>query len=79
MRYDRPFDDGGSEAGTPIRERLFTPRGAVILTIAIAALVYLMLAGPSLQFRWFLFAVLLLCPLLHVFMHRGHGGRGGHH
>jgi hypothetical protein len=23
------------------------------------------------------FLILLLCPLLHVFMHRGHGGHGG--
>lgn len=23
------------------------------------------------------YVVLLLCPLLHVFMHRGHGGHGG--
>lgn len=22
--------------------------------------------------------ILLLCPLMHVFMHGGHGGRGGH-
>jgi hypothetical protein len=22
--------------------------------------------------------LLLLCPLLHFFMHRGHGGHGGH-
>jgi hypothetical protein len=21
---------------------------------------------------------LLLCPLMHIFMHRGHGGHGGH-
>jgi hypothetical protein len=24
------------------------------------------------------FLVMLLCPLMHVFMHRGHGGHGGH-
>jgi len=23
-------------------------------------------------------ALLLLCPILHLFMHRGHGGHGGH-
>jgi len=23
-------------------------------------------------------ALLLLCPLLHLFLHRGHGGHGGH-
>lgn len=24
------------------------------------------------------FLLLLACPLLHLFMHRGHGGKGGH-
>ena len=28
--------------------------------------------------RWLPLAILLLCPLMHVFMHRGHGGHGGH-
>ena len=28
--------------------------------------------------RWLPLAILLLCPLLHVFMHKGHGGHGGH-
>jgi hypothetical protein len=23
--------------------------------------------------------IVLLCPLMHVFMHRGHGGHGGSH
>jgi hypothetical protein len=23
--------------------------------------------------------LLLLCPIVHLFMHRGHGGHGGHH
>lgn len=24
------------------------------------------------------YLILLLCPLMHVFLHRGHGGHGGH-
>ncbi|MBA0380562.1 DUF2933 domain-containing protein [Stenotrophomonas maltophilia] len=28
--------------------------------------------------RWLPLAILLLCPLMHVFMHKGHGGHGGH-
>lgn len=24
------------------------------------------------------YAIFLLCPILHLFMHRGHGGHGGH-
>jgi hypothetical protein len=25
------------------------------------------------------YLIFLLCPLSHLFMHRGHGGHGGHH
>ncbi|HEL4110275.1 TPA: DUF2933 domain-containing protein [Stenotrophomonas maltophilia] len=28
--------------------------------------------------RWLPLAILFLCPLMHVFMHKGHGGHGGH-
>ena len=28
--------------------------------------------------RWLPLAFLLLCPLMHVFMHKGHGSHGGH-
>lgn len=27
--------------------------------------------------QWWPYALLLLCPLMHVFMHKGHGGHGG--
>jgi hypothetical protein len=25
------------------------------------------------------YVLLLVCPVVHMFMHRGHGGHGGHH
>lgn len=28
--------------------------------------------------QWWPYAILLLCPLMHVFMHGGHGRPGGH-
>ena len=28
--------------------------------------------------RWLPLAFLLLCPFMHMFMHKGHGGHGGH-
>lgn len=28
--------------------------------------------------QWWPYALLLACPLMHVFMHKGHGGHGGH-
>ena len=27
-------------------------------------------------FRWLPLAILLLCPFMHMFMHKGHGGHG---
>ena len=44
----------------------------------IAAVLYFLLAEHRAQFRMALpYLILLLCPLLHVFMHGGHG-HGGH-
>ena len=53
--------------------------------------VYLVLIAVSLSGGYFLwdryqeqlyrflpYLVLLLCPLMHFFMHRGHGGQGNH-
>ena len=28
--------------------------------------------------NWLLVALLVACPLMHIFMHGGHGGHGGH-
>lgn len=27
--------------------------------------------------QWWPYALLLACPLMHIFMHKGHGGHGG--
>lgn len=45
----------------------------------IAAVLYFLLAEHRAHFIMALpFLILLLCPLMHVFMHGGHGGHGGH-
>ena len=57
------------------------PRRWVFWTFLALAVFYLgvehraHLAGTL---RWLPLAILLLCPLMHVFMHKGHGGHGGH-
>ena len=57
------------------------PRRWVFWTFLALAVFYLgvehraLLAGTL---RWLPLAILLLCPLMHVFMHKGHGGHGGH-
>ncbi len=55
------------------------PRRWVFWTFLALAVFYLgvehraHLAGAL---RWLPLAILLLCPLMHVFMHKGHGGHG---
>ena len=57
------------------------PRRWVFWTFLALAVFYLgvehraHLAGTL---RWLPLAILLLCPLMHVFMHKGHGSHGGH-
>lgn len=53
-----------------------TPNGlAAIVLIAIAGY-YLLAEHQAHVFAALPWLVLLLCPLMHVFMHRGHGGHG---
>ena len=49
---------------------------ALCVTVAIAAL-YLMTEHRAHLWEWLPYAVLLLCPLMHLFMHGGHS-HGGH-
>lgn len=50
---------------------------AVLVFFAIAAF-FLLTEHRAHVFGPLLFLLLLACPLLHFFMHRGHGGKGGH-
>jgi hypothetical protein len=52
--------------------------GALTITIGVAGLAYLIVVQPAVLVTLLPFSVLLLCPLMHVFMHRGHGGHGAH-
>ena len=46
----------------------------------IAAVLYFLLAEHRAHFIYALpFLILLLCPVMHIFMHRGHDGHAGHH
>jgi len=57
---------------------LRTPAGwALIAFLAIGGF-YLATEHTAHLFGLLPYALLLACPLMHVFMHRGHGGHGGH-
>ena len=57
-----------------------TPNGLAALAL-VGAVVYFLLAEHRAHFIYALpFLILLLCPVMHIFMHKGHGhgGHGGH-
>jgi hypothetical protein len=57
---------------------LFRSRAGFALAAFIAiALFFLITEHTAHVFGLLPFALLLLCPLLHLFMHGGHGGHGG--
>jgi hypothetical protein len=55
-----------------------TPNGLAAIGMIVAAL-YFLLAEHRAHFIYALpFLILLLCPVMHLFMHHGHGGHGMH-
>jgi hypothetical protein len=61
------------------RKRNFwlTPNGLAAMGL-IGAVLYFLLTEHRAHFIYGLpFLILLLCPLMHMFMHGGHGGHGG--
>ena len=55
-----------------------TPNGLAAMGL-IGGLLYFLLTEHRAHFIYGLpFLILLLCPVMHIFMHRGHGGHGGH-
>jgi hypothetical protein len=56
-----------------------TPLGMACTLAAAAASAYLWFAHQDHVLALLPYAVLAACPLMHMFMHRGHGHRGDHH
>ena len=55
-----------------------TPSGLAAIGL-IGAVLYFLLTEHRAHFIYALpFLILLLCPVMHIFMHRGHGGHGNH-
>jgi hypothetical protein len=51
---------------------LSTPKGWLILTAVISLVYYLLTKHNQHFFEYLPFAILLLCPVMHLFMHGGH-------
>ncbi|HNP35819.1 MAG TPA: DUF2933 domain-containing protein [Woeseiaceae bacterium] len=55
-----------------------TPNGLAAMGL-IGGVLYFLLTEHRAHFIYGLpFLILLLCPVMHMFMHRGHGGHDGH-
>lgn len=55
-----------------------TPGGLVLIGFLAVASVYLWLEHRAHLLGALVWFPLLLCPLMHLFMHHGHGGHSGH-
>ncbi|MBW6402095.1 DUF2933 domain-containing protein [Roseomonas sp. HJA6] len=51
--------------------------GSVFIGFGVIAAAYLLFEHTAHVFQWLPFGILLLCPLMHFFMHGSHGGHGG--
>ena len=49
---------------------------AAVLLVLLAVGLMLILLRPELPIGWLPLLIILLCPLMHMFMHRRHGGHG---
>lgn len=58
---------------------LFSRTGLVMCGFLVA-IAFLLATGHTAHLLGYVpYLLLLACPLMHVFMHRGHGGDGSHH
>lgn len=55
-----------------------SPKGFAAIGLIGATSYFLLMEHRQHLFQWLPFLILLLCPLMHLFMHGGHGGHGGH-
>jgi len=57
----------------------WTSKSGIALCVFVAAgALFLIVEHRAHALEWLPFALLLACPLMHLFMHGGHGGRAGH-
>ncbi|MEQ3763187.1 MAG: DUF2933 domain-containing protein [Alcanivorax sp.] len=55
-----------------------SPKGFASMGLIASVTYFLMMEHRQHLFQYLPFIIILLCPLMHIFMHGGHGGHGGH-
>jgi hypothetical protein len=53
--------------------------GIATLIVTVAAIVFVLTEHLDHLLEYFPFLIILLCPLMHIFMHKGHSGKGDNH
>ncbi|WP_237133483.1 DUF2933 domain-containing protein [Pseudohongiella sp. O18] len=62
-----------------IKTRYWTSLHGITTIILVGTALYFIFAEHSAHVLPYLpFLIILLCPLMHIFMHKGHGGGEGH-
>ena len=74
--HQEPQSGGGAQQDEPGFWR--SRYGPGLVVIGAAALYFLLTEHRAHFFGALPYLLLLACPLMHVFMHRGHGGHGDH-
>lgn len=72
--HDHSGHAGNNNTNGNVGNWLFSRTGIATL-VAVSVLGFLIYTGHSAHLLGYLpFALILLCPLMHIFMHGGHGG-----
>lgn len=69
MKHDNPTEQ---------RSFWLTWQGLSVLALGAAMLYFLLTEHTAHTLTILPWAIFLLCPVMHLFMHKGHGGHGGH-
>jgi hypothetical protein len=55
-----------------------SPKGMASLGLIGAASYFLLVEHQQHLAQWLPFLIIAICPLMHIFMHKGHSGHGSH-
>lgn len=63
--------------GSPPEQSFWRGRtGIAFLVVGVVVATYLLFEHTAHVIQWLPFGILLLCPLMHIFIHGGHGKHG---